>query len=213
MKLPEEPSYYKNQGFGPVYFGDIDGHKARIRWLTVTDISTFQLREVPEEIKKWNKVHSPSIETYISEFHENDNMFLISESHENMVSLNSLFANDMSNISTIHKIAITNGIIRAMIQLYSLGDGYSHGHLCPSNILVDPTDYQTVVIQDFGFHTLKTYCSMLTDYINKDHYTAPEFLIQKGKVIKKPSHKGDIYSLGMIILYLWSDTVNSSAEK
>lgn len=55
------------------------------------------------------------------------------------------------------------------------------------------------MIIDFGFHNLKTYCSMLTDYRNKDLYTALEFLKQKGKVIKKSTHAGDVYSLGMIL--------------
>jgi serine/threonine protein kinase len=200
MKLPEEPRFYKNQGFGPVYFGEIDGQKARIRWLTVTDISTFQLREVPEEIKRWKKVSNPSIEAILGEYHENDNMFIISECNENMVSLQSLLQQTSNQkLSLKNKKAISTNLIKAMLQLSTLGDTYSHGHLCPANILVD-TDLSRIVVQDFAFHSLRTYCSMLTDYVNKDHYTSPEHLVQKGKVIKKSSHKGDIYSLGMILL-------------
>lgn len=62
--------------------------------------------------------------------------------------------------------------------------------------------YQKLIIQDFGFHSLKSYYSMLggeSEYTNKDHYTAPEHLKAKGKVVKKPTHKGDIYSIGTII--------------
>ena len=59
--------------------------------------------------------------------------------------------------------------------------------------------FNKLVIQDFGFCTLKAYVSMLSDYANKDHYTAPELLTQKGKVVKKASHKADVYAIAMLI--------------
>lgn len=58
-----------------------------------------------------------------------------------------------------------------------------------------------MVITDIGMTTLKNYCSLLTAYSNKDYFTPPEYLKQKGRVVKKPSHKGDVYSIGMVILY------------
>lgn len=62
-------------------------------------------------------------------------------------------------------------------------------------------NFANVVITDIGMTTLKNYCSLLTAYSNKDYFTPPEFLKQKGRVVKKPTHKGDVYSLAMVILY------------
>lgn len=202
--MDNNPKFNKDGGFGQVYFGEVDGTLARIRKLIVNDISTFQLREIPNELKKWRKISIPSVEAYLTEYHTLDEYYIVSEAHPNMSSLQDILYNK-SNLTLHQKSNIIKSTAKTMLQLHALGDDFSHGHLSPSNILVPPFfiqvdhSFSSIVITDFGFHNLKTYCAMLTDYSNKDQYTAPELLKQKGRVIKKSTHAGDVYSLGMIL--------------
>lgn len=101
----------------------------------MNDVSTFQLREIPIELKKWKKVASPHVESYLAEFHAGEEYFIISEAHEDLQSLQSVL--DSSKTATQEsKLRLSKTIARTMLYLQSLGDDYSHGHLCSSNILV-----------------------------------------------------------------------------
>lgn len=163
----------------------------------VNNISTSQLREIPEEIKKWSNISFLGTEVYIGNFTRDENLFIVSDwPSQEFVSMSILISKNLSNEE---KLKILKNLIKILMNLEALGDGFAHGHLCPNNVLIQK-DFEKVLITDFGFHSLKAYCSMLIDYSNKDHYTAPELLTQKGKTIKKPTHKGDIYSLSFILL-------------
>lgn len=115
--------------------GEVDGTLARVRKLTVIDISTFQLREIPNELKKWKKVLIPSVEAYITEYHTPEEYYIVSEAHPTMHSLQHLLYTK-SNLTTVEKSNIIKSTVRTMLQLHALGDDFSHGHLSPSNILV-----------------------------------------------------------------------------
>lgn len=187
-----------------MYFGVVDEMPVRVRRLALNEISTYQLREIPEELKKWKKVRVQSIETIICEFHNEQEFYLIYEARENSKSLEALLAEGHRQLSDPQKVAIATLIIKALVQLASLGDGYAHGHLSSSNILVSPADQvdrdcRQITITDWGFLSLKTYSSMLADYVNKDRFTPPELLLVKGKAVKKPTHKADVYSLGFVL--------------
>lgn len=207
LNIPDLPRFSKKHGFGPIFFGDVDGNSVRIRQLKINDISTFQLREIPNEIKKWKKIQFPSIESYLGEYHETDQYYyIISEAHEALQALSDILDPESKTpkLTALQKAFICKNVIKTMLHLGPMGDDYSHGHLCPSNILVNCSHqvdsmFNRLVIQDFGFSSLKAYCSMLSDYSNKDQYSAPEHLKQKGKVVKKSTHKGDVYSIGMLL--------------
>ncbi len=145
-----------------------------------------------------------SIETVLCEFHCDQQFYLIYEAKENWRSLESLLQDSNRQLADQQKAAIAKMIIKALVQLASLGDGYAHGHLSTSNVLVAAADQvdrdcKQICITDWGFLSLKTYSSMLADYANKDRYTSPELLLVKGKAVKKPTHKADVYSLAFIL--------------
>lgn len=206
LNIPDLPEFSKSHGFGPVFIGDFEGQKIRVRQLKINEVSTFQLREIPAEIKKWKKITSPSIEGYLGEYHQTDQYYyILSEANDDMKALSTLLESAKKPLTTAQKVFICKNVIKSMLQLGLSGDDFSHGHLCPNNILVrasyqvDP-GFNRLVIQDFGFTSLKAYVSMLSDYSNKDQYTSPEQLTQKGRVVKKPTHKADIYSVAMLFL-------------
>ena len=139
LNISDVPTYSKPQGFGAIYFGDNDGISVRVRQLKINDISTFQLREIPNEIKKWKKLTIPSIEAYLGEYHEVDHYYyIVSEANEDLKSLSSLLYQESKtfNMTIQQKKFVCKNVIKTMLNLGSLGDEYSHGHICPSNILV-----------------------------------------------------------------------------
>ena len=145
-----------------------------------------------------------SVETVLCEFHCEQEFYLVYEARENARSLEALLRDSGRELSGQQKVAVAKMLIKALVQLASLGDGYAHGHLSSSNVLVGPgeqvdRDCRQITITDWGFLSLKSYSSMLADYANKDRYTSPELLVVKGKAVKKPTHKADVYSLGFLL--------------
>lgn len=57
----------------------------------------------------------------------------------------------------------------------------SHGHLIPSNIFIK----DIAIISDIGFLALKKAVSVYQGYINKSAYSAPEVLMERGKIHNK----------------------------
>ena len=138
LNIPDIHHFHKKHGFGPIFFGDVDGQRVRIRKLQISEISTVLVREIPAEIRKWKKVNFPSIENYLGEYHETDqNYYLISEANESMVSLATFLESDSNSMTTTEKVFVCKNLVKSMMQLAPLGDEYSHGHLCPNNILVE----------------------------------------------------------------------------
>lgn len=200
----QNPQFQRQHGFGPVFLAMIDEVPVRVRRLALSEISTYQLREIPEELKKWKKVRVQSIETVLCEFHSEQEFYLVYEAREHSKSLEVLLRDSSRQPSDQQKVAVAKMIIKALVQLASLGDGYAHGHLSTSNVLVGVShqvdrECRQITITDWGFLSLKTYSSMLADYGNKDRFTSPELLVVKGKAVKKPTHKADVYSLGFIL--------------
>ena len=85
-----------------------------------------------------------------------------------------------------------------MIGLLTSGQGYSHGHLHPGNILVNSSKSK-VRITDIGLTFLKKYCSHLIGYTNKSAYTPPEKLTSKGSVVEQANESSDVYSIGLML--------------
>lgn len=137
LKLPGKPNFEKGNGFGSIYFTTFDGEHLRVRKIVIPNVSTFQLREIPEELKKWKKITSPCLENYQKEVHQQDEVFIISDANPELTNLRSVMGSSaMAKMDNHQKMEILSNIVKTMLQLDTLGDGYAHGHLCPANILV-----------------------------------------------------------------------------
>jgi serine/threonine protein kinase len=64
---------------------------------------------------------------------------------------------------------------------------------------VDSFLFGSVVIIDQGFKSLKKYLGVMGLYSNKDQYTAPEILTEKGPVSTNYDENSDVYSFGIVI--------------
>lgn len=133
--MSKNPKFSRSNSFGQIYFGEYDQQKIRARKLEINDVSTFQLREIPNELKKWKRITTPSVESYLAEFHSEEDYYIISEAHEDLNSIQQLFESGKT-LKPEQNFNLAKSIARTMLQLHALGDDYSHGHLCPSNVLV-----------------------------------------------------------------------------
>lgn len=202
LKLSDEPRYYRVRGLGAIYIGESELGPVRVRKLVV---GSHQIREAAEEVKKWRKLGIKGIEALYCEYHEDETLYIVSEAHEDYTTLAQIIKYQ-SKLPEKQKVQVCIQVVKTLLQLETQGDSFSHGHLCPGNILVD-SELKKIIIQDFGFLNCKAYVSMMGNpnnkedvYENKDKYTAPENLTQKGNSVKKPTHKADIYSMGIIFL-------------
>jgi serine/threonine protein kinase len=202
LKLTDEPTYYRTKGLGTIYVGESEQGPVRVRKLAV---GNHQIREAAEEVKRWKKLGIKGVENLYCEYHEDETLYIVSEAHEDYTSLAQIIKYQ-PKLPEKQKAQICIQLVKILLQVEAQGDAYSHGHLCPSNIMVD-SDMKKIILQDFGFLNCKAYVSMVGNshnkedvYENKDRYTAPENLTQKGNSVKKPSHKADIYSLAMILV-------------
>lgn len=71
-----------------------------------------------------------------------------------------------------------------------------HGHLTSHNILME-SDYQPA-ITDLGFHKLKKYAGLKSNYTYKSAWSSPEVLGDMRQIPKVLKCSSDIYSFGMI---------------
>jgi len=119
-----------------------------------------------------------------------------------MISLAEFVALSKSTITLKHKLSILIEISRVMSFMFKLSEKNSHGHLCPENILID-TKSRKIKIMDFGFTFLRSYCSLLNGYRNKDVYCAPELMSKKGTCVQNHNEGSDVYSYGMLAWFLF----------
>lgn len=70
------------------------------------------------------------------------------------------------------------------------------------------TKKYNIKIVDFGLRAIKKYSSLVNGYCNKNGFTAPECLGDKGSVVSQSATKeSDIYSYGMILYNLFAETI------
>lgn len=86
------------------------------------------------------------------------------------------------------------------------------GCLGPENIFmvgnaVEKNSYK-IRFSGYGLRSLKRYFSFISDYSNKNLYTAPEILTDRNAVVLKAKKPADIYSLGMIVYECFTNNLS-----
>ena len=102
------------------------------------------------------------------------------------------------------KLKIGLKLAKTLKVLHSHNPPIIHGHLTPNNILLDK-DF-TPKIGDILFYDLKKYCAVVIGYQNKTKYTAPEHLKENGGISNNPKTSADVYSYGLIMWELITET-------
>ena len=209
----------RNAGLGKLIIGNyiIDSklqYKVIIREIKVK-VSNYILDEISNEITT-NFVNNKEIKNYIVfpkayNYDEELTILKIAYRYFENKSLGALLKSgtikkEYSSIALIEnnlKIRISLDIAIALEKIHN--KGFFHGHLTPFNIMLD-NNFKPK-ISDFCFNSLLKYCSLIFGYCNKNGYTAPEILKEKGLVSNKPGAKSDVYSYGMILLEIFTGVI------
>ena len=94
------------------------------------------IREIPVEVKRWKGIKENSIEHPLGYIMEGSNVWVISEGFPSHTTLNGFLKKTKNLLSEKDKIRILISISNTMMNLLKLDETFSHGHLCPKNIMV-----------------------------------------------------------------------------
>ena len=174
------------------------------------------MTDLNREIAHSKKNYPKGVEKYLKTCHEG-NLYIMSEYHEDMVNLIEYFKiSPRDKLSTDSKIEQIQEIVEILIELKE-NLKIHHGHLTPHNILISK-DSKKLQICDIGLTALKKYSACLFNYMNKSQFSCPQTLEEKGNVALQATEKSDVYSLGMIMWFMFREQIpfhnlSSSAVK
>ena len=101
------------------------------------------------------------------------------------------------------KVRFSLELAKGLEILHSLEPPLIHGHLSSHNILIDKNFKPK--ISDFLLNSFKKYAGVMTNYSNKNQYTAPEYLEDKGNVVQNCRKPADVYSYGVILWEIFTE--------
>jgi serine/threonine protein kinase len=116
--------------------------------------------------------------------------------------------NNNNKLTSKQKINISIGIIKGIEYLHK--HNIIHYHLTSKNILID--DNLNPIIADYGFNNLKKTYNIFNKYHNLNSYSSPEMLTETsgklcGSLSNNFNEKNDIYSFGLILWELFTETI------
>lgn len=167
---------------------------------------TIQLKVFNREVESLQNLQHPNIITIIDKGFDNVNKayFIVLEYFDGMA-LDKFLKIENNMLNEQDKFKIINQILDAI--KYSHNKNIIHRDLKPSNILIDK-DLNIKVI-DYGVSKLKD--TFYSDYTLKSYMSA-KYASPEQKIGIDITHKSDIYSLGIIIYEILSDSLISSEK-
>ncbi|CAD8098992.1 unnamed protein product [Paramecium primaurelia] len=215
--INERQFFRKYNGFGEIKVTTLkrDTKKYAVRIIQFKELSSFLIDETKQEIEQINKIKK-GYKILWYDFNE-QSMYLLSKYYPNS-NLNEFIhkntgndsaqikeiTNSYTNKQLLIRVNIATDLIKAIQNLHD--QNIIHGHLNSSNVLFN--DKFKLKIVDYGLRAIKKYASLVNGYSNKNGFTAPECLNDKGSVVSQSAIKeSDIYSFGMILYQLFTETI------
>ncbi|CAD8070812.1 unnamed protein product [Paramecium sonneborni] len=217
LQICEIQSFRRFNGFGEIKIATIknDAKKYAVRIIQFKELSSFIIDETKQEISQINDIRK-GYKILWFDFNES-NMYLLSKFQPKLNLINFIQKNSdnlnaqlkdikmsYNNKQILIRINIATDLIKAIQNLHD--QNIIHGHLNSNNVLV--SEKFKIKIVDYGLRAIKKYASLVNGYCNKNGFTAPECLNEKGNVVFYSAIKeSDIYSYGMILYHLFTETI------
>jgi len=156
-----------------------------------------------KEIQIWNTLRHPNLVQFMGFTFSNDNLYILMEK----VNGNNLkhYLNNRTNSNNMYKNKeIVTQIINVFTFLHNCSPPVIYRDLKPENILIDKNN--NIKLTDFGLSKYfinddnNEECYNMTGMTGTLRYMAPEVYLKK-----KYDLKVDIYSLGLIIYYIFTN--------
>lgn len=229
LRLVEEVHFQREQGLGKIVLArDSSGQDFAVRVMDY-QITDLLLEDIRREVTQLNAIAVPNV-VKIKGMHQEENRFYLITNYYANNSLLEMVQNDArmsaqisrlnlnKNLSEIGdeqvlaskgsdrlqaKQRIAKDLAATMHQLHTHNPPVYHGHLTPSNVLLDARN--NIFIADLGLDTLRKTASFKWSYTNKSYYTAPEHFANKSKVItsEQVGAASDVYSYAFILYELF----------
>ncbi|CAK78253.1 unnamed protein product (macronuclear) [Paramecium tetraurelia] len=176
----------KPNGFGYILVCQIQQKSFGMRIVEFKQLQPYLVEQVKQEIEQVNSLNHQ----YLYHIHG------VNIVDNKVVYLTKFYQYSLHNylvqnqISVEEKIEILIQLLRGISYLHK--QRFCHGSLTTENVMIKSN--KRVKIIDFGLFGIKKYQSLLQSYTNKNGFTAPELIMQRGQIVSG-SQEGDIYSV------------------
>ena len=207
----KEELYYRKNGLGKLFKGKYNNNDVVLRILNFDRLNRYEIEEIQKDIQIIINVKHQNILNIIGVCLNKENSIIIVMPYFTKGSLFDFLHNENNNnnkLTSKQKINISIGIIKGIEYLHK--HNIIHYHLTSKNILID--DNLNPIIADYGFNNLKKTYNIFNKYHNLNSYSSPEMLTETsgklcGSLSNNFNEKNDIYSFGLILWELFTETI------
>ena len=207
----KEELFYRKNGLGKLFKGKYNNNDVVLRILNFDRLNRYEIEEIQKDIQIIINVKHQNILNIIGVCLNKENSIIIVMPYYTKGSLFDFLHNENNNnnkLTSKQKINISIGIIKGIEYLHK--HNIIHYHLTSKNILID--DNLNPIIADYGFNNLKKTYNIFNKYHNLNSYSSPEMLTETsgklcGSLSNNFNEKNDIYSFGLILWELFTETI------
>ena len=207
----KEELFYRKNGLGKLFKGKYNNNDVVLRILNFDRLNRYEIEEIQKDIQIIINVKHQNILNIIGICLNKENSIIIVMPYFTKGSLFDFLHNENNNnikLTSKQKINISIGIIKGIEYLHK--HNIIHYHLTSKNILID--DNLNPIIADYGFNNLKKTYNIFNKYHNLNSYSSPEMLTETsgklcGSLSNNFNEKNDIYSFGLILWELFTETI------
>lgn len=208
----KEELYYRKNGLGKLFKGKYNNDDVILRILNFDRLNRYEIEEIQKDIQIIINVKHKNILNIIGVCLNKENTIIIVMPYYKKGSLFDFLHNNNNEnnikLTSKQKINISIGIIKGIEYLHK--HNIVHYHLTSKNILID--DNLNPIIADYGFNNLKKTYNIFNKYHNLNSYSSPEMLTETngklcGSLNNNFNEKNDIYSFGLILWELFTETI------
>ena len=207
----KEELFYRKNGLGKLFKGKYNNNDVVLRILNFDRLNRYEIEEIQKDIQIIINVKHQNILNIIGVCLNKENSIIIVMPYFTKGSLFDFLHSENNNnnkLTSKQKINISIGIIKGIEYLHK--HNIIHYHLTSKNILID--DNLNPIIADYGFNNLKKTYNIFNKYHNLNSYSSPEMLTETsgklcGSLSNNFNEKNDIYSFGLILWELFTETI------
>ena len=207
----KEELFYRKNGLGKLFKGKYNNNDVVLRILNFDRLNRYEIEEIQKDIQIIINVKHQNILNIIGVCLNKENSIIIVMPYFTKGSLFDFLHSENNNnnkLTSKQKINISIGIIKGIEYLHK--HNIIHYHLTSKNILID--DNLNPIIADYGFNNLKKTYNIFNKYHNLNSYSSPEMLTETsgklcGSLNNNFNEKNDIYSFGLILWELFTETI------
>ena len=183
---------------GKMYKATHIGRPIAYRKIMISNISTYVTEEVQQEVETYQRICISGLVRVTAIVLNGNTVGLAYPYYEH--SLYKLLHIDSKKFTFNEKLVILTKIAEILTEIHN--EGKVHGHLTSHNILFENSE---PLISDLGFHKLKKYIGIKSNYNYKSAWSSPEILKDSRSTPQNLMPMSDVYSFGIICWEIFTE--------